>query len=33
MVIDEGDEVAGPCPTGRAEQIERTLEIDLSGRA
>ena len=29
MVIDEGDEVAGPRPAGRAEQVERTLEIDV----
>ena len=29
MIVDEGDEVAGPSVAGRAEEIERALEIDM----
>ena len=36
VVVDEGDEVAGPGRARRADEVERTLEVDvpeLVGRA
>jgi hypothetical protein len=29
VVVDEGDEVAGPCQAGRPDEVERALEIDV----